>query len=84
MDFVLALTLEWTDARLKWNEREWSGTPIRSIQVDSDKIWTPNIDIANRIHDYSPGSERYLKATVQSDGKISIALKIFNRILKAS
>ena len=70
MDLVLALTLEWTDARLKWNEREWSNTPVRSIQVDSDYIWTPNIDLANRMHDYSPMTERPLKATVQSNGNL--------------
>ena len=70
MDLVLALTLEWKDPRLVWNKYRWSEVPIRSIQVDSEKIWTPNIDLANRVHDYSPVTERYLKATVQSDGMI--------------
>ena len=69
MDLVLALTLEWKDPRLFWNAYK-SGVPIKSIQVDSEKIWTPNIDLANRVHDYSPVTERYLKATVQSDGMI--------------
>ena len=71
MDIVIALTLEWTDPRLAWNETLWSRTPIKSIQVDSDQIWTPNIDIANRIHDYAPETERFLKASIQNNGKMN-------------
>ena len=78
MDLVLALTLEWEDSRLQWNGTEW-----RSIQVASAKIWTPNIDLANRIYDYSPVTERYLKATIESDGKISdFGYKSFDLVFK--
>ena len=71
MDVVLALTLEWHDGRLKWNQYDWSNTPIRTLQVDSSDIWTPNIDLANRNHDYSPTTERHLETTIRFDGKIS-------------
>ena len=69
MDVVLALTLEWQDGRLTWGQYAWSDTPIKTIQVDSSDIWTPHIDLANRIHNYSPITERYLDTTVRFDGK---------------
>ena len=69
MDVVLALTLEWFDGRLKWDQYSWSKTPVKTLQVDSTDIWTPHIDLSNRIHDYSPMSEEYLKSTIRSDGK---------------
>ena len=71
MDLVLALSIEWKDTRLMWNETDFGEFPIKEIQVDTQDIWTPHIDLANRIHNYSPNTERYLKATVGNDGKIS-------------
>ena len=75
MDVVLALTLVWQDGRLTWNPYQWNDgayTPIKTLKVDSEDIWTPNIDLANRIHDYSPMTERYLETTIRFDGKISV------------
>ena len=71
LDVVLALTMEWDDGRLKWPQYEWSDIPVRTLQVDSDDIWTPNIDLANRNHDHPPGYERHLETTIRNDGKIS-------------
>ena len=71
MDVVLALTLEWHDGRLTWGQHDWSDTPINTLQIDSEDIWTPHIDLANRIHDFSPITERYLESTIRFDGKIS-------------
>ena len=72
MDVVVALTLEWQDGRLKWGQWDWSTIPVKTIQVDSGDIWTPHIDLANRIHDYSPITERYLETTVRFDGTIKV------------
>ena len=71
MDIVLALTLEWHDGRLEWGQYDWSDTPIRTLQVDSNEIWTPNIDLANRNHDYPAATEKKLATTIRYDGKIS-------------
>ena len=71
MDVVLALTMEWDDGRLQWNRYEWSDIPVKTLQVDSDDIWTPNIDLANRNHDHPPGYERHLETTIRNDGKNS-------------
>ena len=68
MDVVLALSLEWNDTRLVWGANDF-GYPVYAIQVNSEDIWTPNVDLANRIHNYSPNTERYLKTTVGNDGK---------------
>ena len=40
------------------------------MEVNSADIWTPHVDLANRIHDVSPMEERYLDATIRFDGKI--------------
>ena len=64
------LNVEWTDTRLKWNQTDFGDFPIKEIQVDNQDIWTPHIDLANRIHNYSPNTERSLKATVGYNGKI--------------
>ena len=72
MDVVLALTLEWQDGRLKWGPWDWSIIPVKTIQVDSEDIWTPHIDLPNRIHNYSPITERYLETTVRYDGTMKV------------
>ena len=66
MDVVLALSLEWYDSRLRWTPSK--KTPIREIRVKSEDIWTPKIDLANRI--YSHDWEIDLKASVRFNGKI--------------
>ena len=68
MDLVLALSLEWYDSRLKWNLTE--EMPIKEIRVKSEDIWTPKIDLVNRI--YKHHWEIDLKATVRYNGKITI------------
>ena len=72
MDVVLALTMEWDDGRLKWFRYDWSDIPVKTLQVDSEEIWTPNIDLANRNHDYPPAAEQHLETTIRHDGKISL------------
>ena len=69
MDAVVALTLEWIDGRLTWEPVDVAnGHLLKTIEVDSETIWTPNVDFANRIHDYSPITERPLKSTVHFTG----------------
>ena len=70
MDIVIALSLEWIDPRLKWDSNQFD-VPIRDIRVKSKDIWTPNIDFANRIFDFSPTSEIDLKATVSHEGNVT-------------
>ena len=73
MDLVLALSLEWYDSRLKWNLTE--EMPIKEIRVKSEDIWTPKIDLANRI--YKHDWEIDLKASVRFNGKITILIKFY-------
>ena len=70
MDVVLALSLEWFDPRLTWNltVEDTNINPVRKIRIDSSEIWTPNIDLANRIYNYSPEKETILKATIGYKG----------------
>ena len=71
MDIVIALSLEWIDPRLKWDYNQFD-VPIRDIRVDSKDIWTPNIELANRIFKFSPGSEIHLKATISHKGNLTL------------
>ena len=44
MDIVLALTIEWKDKRLAWNQYAWGyllNLPVKTVTVLSDEIWTP-------------------------------------------
>ena len=86
MDVVLALTLEWQDPRLTWDPYVWGNTRISELTVKPEEIWTPSIDIANRIHDYSPVSERIMMSTVNYEGKRFFTfhnLSIFSRLCSA-
>ena len=52
MDIVLALTIEWKDKRLAWNQYAWGyllNLPVKTVTVLSDEIWTPRsrLSIAN-------------------------------------
>ena len=71
MDIVVALSLEWIDPRLKWDFGQFD-VPIREIRVDSKDIWTPNIDLANRIYNFSPTSEIHLQATISHIGNVTL------------
>ena len=92
MDVVLALTLEWQDPRLTWDPYAWGNTRISEVwiydfyanqsdvfklTVKPDEIWTPSIDVANRIHDYSPTTERTMMSTIDYKGTIFILLTYF-------
>ena len=75
MDLVIALSMEWNDGRLKWDPYRFDDKPIRELRVENNKIWTPKIDLANRIHEFD--SEIDLKATVGYDGKKTTFNQIF-------
>ena len=50
---------------------------IRSIQVDRNKIWVPEIEVINRAFDFSPRDEIDRKLRVESGGKVT-----FNRMYR--
>ena len=50
---------------------------VFKLTVKPEEIWTPSIDVANRIHDYSPTTERFMMSTVDYQGTIFIMLTSF-------
>ena len=50
---------------------------IRSIRVDREKIWVPEIEIINRVYDFSPVDEIKRKLRIDSEGKVT-----FNRMYR--
>ena len=47
------------------------------LTVKPEEIWTPSIDVANRIHDYSPVNERFMMSTINYEGKRSNSMTSF-------
>ena len=50
---------------------------IRSIRVDREKVWVPEIEVINRVYDFSPVDEIKRKLRIESEGKIT-----FNRMYR--
>ena len=58
--------LFWYDERLKWDLDEFNG--IAAISVSKHDIWTPDVQIINRGHEFSSRDEYAYKAKIYSDG----------------
>ena len=43
---------------------------INSIRADKDQVWIPEIEILNRVNDFSPVDEKKRQLKVESNGKI--------------
>ena len=75
MDATLFMGTIWSDPRLAWKGDKFRNT--HEIQVNPAKIWHPDLEFVNRIHDYSYQDEKIHKATVDSDGRVT-----WNRIVR--
>ena len=59
MDATIALSMRWNDARLAWDPSDYSNTnKIRALKSD---VWIPDLNVVNRIHDFSPEDEKVPK-----------------------
>ena len=43
---------------------------INSIRADKDQVWIPEIEILNRVNDFSPVDEKKRQLKVESNGKV--------------
>ena len=51
MDATIDLIMTWNDPRLKWDPADFGGvTSIRALQ---DEVWIPELNVVNRINDFS-------------------------------
>ena len=75
MDATLSMGMIWSDPRLSWSGKKFRNT--HTIQLDPMKIWHPDLEFVNRIHDYSYQDEKIHKAAVNSDGRVT-----WNRIVR--
>ena len=69
MDATLSMGMIWSDPRLSWKGAKFRNT--HEIQLNPMKIWHPDLEFVNRIHDYSYQDEKIHKATVNSDGRVT-------------
>ena len=64
MDATIALSMRWNDARLRWNASDYSNT--RKIRALKSQVWIPDLNVVNRIHDFSPEDEKVPKRELVS------------------
>ena len=62
MDATIALSMRWTDARLSWNSDDFGG--YKKIRARKEQVWIPDLNIVNRIHDFSPEDEKTPKRKI--------------------
>ena len=62
MDATIALSMRWTDARLSWNSDDFGG--YKKIRARKEQVWIPDLNIVNRIHDFSPEDEKIPKRKI--------------------
>ena len=59
MDATIDLIMTWNDPRLKWDPADFGGvTSIRALQ---DEVWIPELNVVNRINDFSYQDEKLQK-----------------------
>ena len=54
--------MQWSDHRLKWDADKYGQLQI--IRVKKDEVWTPDLDIVNRIHDFAKSDENTPKCKI--------------------
>ena len=62
--------LIWQDDRLSWDLEEFNG--IAAISVNLHDIWTPDVQIINRGHEFSTKDEYSYKAKIYSSGFVNV------------
>ena len=69
-DLTVSMGLAWLDDRLSWKMEDFNG--IAAISVALDDIWTPDVQIINRGHDFSTRDEYKYKAKIYSSGYVYV------------
>ena len=69
-DLTVSMGLFWQDDRLSWDLEEFNG--IAAISVNLHDIWTPDVQIINRGHEFSTKDEYSYKAKIYSSGFVNV------------
>ena len=59
MDVTIALSMKWNDARLQWDPYSYDN--VKKIRARKSDVWIPDLNVINRIHDFSPVDEKIPK-----------------------
>ena len=60
--------MSWTDKRLRWKLRDYGY--IRKIRAEKSQVWIPDVEVVNRLHDFSPFDEKASRVQVYYDGRV--------------
>ena len=61
-DATIAVSMQWNDHRLKWDTEEYGR--VQLIRVRKEEVWTPDLHIVNRIHDFAKADETTPKCKI--------------------
>ena len=80
MDAALVITTEWLDRNLAWktgktetvNEGKvrTNNVKINSIRADKSQVWVPEIEVLNRVNDFSHRDEKQRQVEIKSNGRV--------------
>ena len=78
------VVMSWTDKRLRWKLAD--NGYIRKIRAEKSQVWIPDVEVVNRLHDFSPFDEKASRVHVYYDGRVvntrlvlSTAVSIMNQ-----
>ena len=60
--------MSWTDKRLRWKLAD--NGYIRKIRAEKSQVWIPDVEVVNRLHDFSPFDEKASRVHVYYDGRV--------------
>ena len=68
IDATIAASMTWYDFRLQWAPDTFAN--VKRIGINPVNLWTPDIDIVNRLNDFAPSDEKRHMAEVWFDGTV--------------
>ena len=68
IDANIVVVMSWTDKRLRWRPRDHGY--IRKIRADRNQVWIPDVEVVNRLHDFSPLDEKISRVHIHYDGRV--------------
>ena len=68
IDANIVIIMSWTDKRLRWKLKD--NGYIRKIRAKKSQVWIPDVEVVNRLHDFSPFDEKASRVHIYYDGRV--------------
>ena len=67
MDTSIVMKLEWNDINLKWDRDKY---PVNTIRTGKKNVWVPNVEVLNRVSDFSQRDEVERLVSIEHTGQV--------------